>query len=238
MYKYYLYIYYNMPKQTYKGGQKPLRKKKAKSTDGRQNQRLAKLEQLVLPSIEYKSRDILTVPASVSSGGYSNQPMLQIEQGTGSEQRIGDKVTLMSHNLSMTIARADGVGADSTNVLRILFIATPSTTALTINDVLEYGNYQSHGDLVFCSPYKKKAVTAENTYRVLFDKVYNIRSNQRLQTDRFQLIPNKKGMQVQFQSTGSVMPENYQLQVLAISDSTASPHPAISYVCRNRFIDL
>ena len=222
-----------MPRNTFKGRQRKRRQRKAKTTDGKQNQRIAKLEQLILPSIEYKSRDVLAPPSSISTGGYSNQPMFQVEQGTQADQRIGDKVTLMSHNVCMSVA-----SNDSTNVMRVIWLYTPSTTALSITDVLEYGNYTTHGDLVFSSPYKKKAPNAENTYRVLFDKVYNIRSNQRLQTDKFQLIPNKNGRQVQFQTVGSSMPENYQLQVLAISDSTTSPHPALSYVCRSRFIDL
>lgn len=224
-----------MPKQTYKGGQKKRRKRKAKTTDGKQNQRLAKLEQLILPSIEYKSRDVLAVAAGITSSGYANQPMFQLEQGTEANERIGDKVTLMSHNICSSISSAT---TDGTNVMRVIWIFTPSTTALSIDDVLEYGSYVTHGDLVFSSPYKKKAVGAENTYRVLFDKVYNVRSNQRLQTDKYQLIPNKNGRQVQFQSVGSVMPENYQLQILAISDSTAAPHPVMSYVCRSRYIDL
>ena len=224
-----------MPRNTFKGGQKPKKQKKAKSTDGRQNQRLAKLEKLILPAIEYKSRDVLASAVSISSGGYSNQPMFQLEQGDGANQRIGDKVTLMSHQISMSMASATG---DGTNVMRVIWLYTPSTTALSLSDVLEYSNQTVYGDLVFSSPYKRKASGAENTFKVLFDKVYNIRSNQRLQTDKFQLIPNKHGRQCNFQSVGSVMPENYQLQILAISDSTSSPHPVINYVCRNKYIDL
>lgn len=221
-----------MPKNTFKG---PSKRRKPKKTKGeaKQNQRIAKLEQLIIPAIERKSRDITAFAAGISSSGYANQPMFQLEQGDGNNQRTGDKVTLLSHQVSMTLA-----AQDTTNSIRILFVVTPSTTALAIDDVLEYGNYTTHGDAVFSSPYKRKAVTAENTYKVMFDKVYHFHDSQRLLTDKYELIPKKNGKQMQFNSTGSVMPENYQLQLLAISDSTASGHPAISYVVRSKYIDL
>lgn len=222
-----------MPKTVYKAGAKQRRKKQARSTDGKQNQRLKKLESLILPAIERKSRDINAFGAGISSSAYANQPMFQLEEGDGQNQRVGEKVTLMSHNVCMTLA-----SQDSTNSVRVIWIVTPSTTALGIDDVLEYGNYTTHGDLVFSSPYKTKAATAENTFRVMFDKVYHLKSTERLLTDKYKLVPKRNGKQMSFQSTGSVMPENYQLQILAISDSTAAPHPAISYVCRSKYIDL
>lgn len=222
-----------MPKNTFKAPSKRRRVKKAKTVNGRQNQRIAKLEKLIYPSIERKSRDITAFAQAVSSSGYSNQPIFQLEQGDQQNQRIGDKVTLMSHQVNMTLA-----AQDSTNSIRVMFIVTPSTTALGIDDVLEYGNYTTHGDGVFSSPYKRKADTAETTYKVLFDKVYHFKDNQRLLTDKYQLVPKKGGKQVQFNSVGSVMPENYQLQILAISDSTASGHPTLSYVVRSKYIDL
>ena len=222
-----------MPKNTFKPGQKKRKTRKANTVNGRQNQRLKKLERLVLPAVERKSRDILASTAPISTSGYANQPMFQLQQGDGSDERIGDKVTLMSHNVSMTLAKAD-----TDNSIRIIWAYTPSTTALSISDVLQYGNYSIYGDQVFSSPYKKQAATAETTYRVLFDKVYHLKQDERLQTDKYQLIPNKNGRQVNFNSVGSVMPENYQLQILAISDSGAVSHPTISYVCRSYYVDL
>ena len=206
-----------MPKNVFKPGQKKRRQRKAKNVNARQNQRIKKLENLIMPAVERKSRDITALAAGVSSSGYANQPMFQVEQGDGKNQRIGDKVTLLSHNVSMSLA-----AQDTTNSIRIIWAYTPSTTALSISDVLEYGNYTTYGDQVFSSPYKRSAATAETTYRVLFDKVYHFHDTQRLLTDKYQLIPKKNGKQMHFNSVGSVMPENYQLQILAISDSTAA----------------
>ena len=212
-----------MPKNTFKGAARKRRSKRPKTINGKQNKRIRKLEQLILPSIERKSRDVTAFATPISSSGYANQPMFQLEQGDANNQRVGDKVTLMKHQVSMTLA-----AQDSTNSIRVLFIVTPSTTALDIDDVLEYGDYTTDGDMVFSSPYRRKAPSAENTYRVLFDKVYHFRSDMRLITDKYDLIPKKNGKQVQFQSAGSVMPENYQLQLLAISDSTAAGPPIVT----------
>jgi hypothetical protein len=223
-----------MPKNVYNKGKKRSKAKKAKTVNGKQNQRIKKLENLILPAIERKSRDITAFGASISSGGYANQPLFQLEQGDGHNQRLGDKVTLRSMQVSLTLA-----AQDSTNSMRIIFLSTPSTTALSLDDVLEYGNYTTDGDMVFSSPYRRKAPTAESTYNIMFDKVYHFKDNMRLLTDKFELdkIP-KNGRQCNFNSTGSVMPENFQVQILAVSDSTASPHPAISYVVRSKYIDL
>lgn len=222
-----------MPRNVYKGGSKKAKAKKAKSTDARQNQRLSKLEKVVLGGVERKSRDINAFAAPISSSGYANQPMFQLEKGDGNNQRVGDKVTLLSHDVCMTLA-----AQDTTQSIRIIWLVTPSNTALSMTNVLEYGNYTTHGDAVFSSPYKRRASTSEGTYRIMFDKVYHFKDNQRLLTDKYQLIPNKNGRQCNFQSDGSVMPENYQLQLLAISDSAAAGHPAISYTCRSKYIDL
>lgn len=225
---------YNMSSKTYAAKVKrPNRKRRSKNKNKQQDARIKKLEQFIYPNIEYKSKDILATDVGISASGYANQPMMQLEQGDGSDQRIGDSVSLMQHGVTMTL-RAQ----DSTNVVRVLWIVTPSTTALSISDVLEYGNHATYSNQVFSSPYKRKAPTAETTYRVLFDKVYKFGVDDKTICDKYVLKPYKNPKQLSFNSTAQVMPENYQLQILAISDSTAAGHPTISYVCRTKYYDL
>ena len=159
--------------------------------------------------------------------------MMQLAQGTQNNERIGDSVSLMHHAVTMTLRRQD-----SSNVVRIIWAYTPSTTALSISDVLEYGNYTTYSNQVFSSPYKRKSPTAETTYKVLFDKVYKFGTDDDVICDKYNLVPFKKPRKMSFNSVGQVMPENYQLQILAISDSTASGHPTISYVCRTKYYDI
>lgn len=56
-----------MYNKTFNKGKKYRRRKKAKSVNGKQNQRISKLENLLLPSLEYKSRDITTSNAAIST---------------------------------------------------------------------------------------------------------------------------------------------------------------------------
>lgn len=222
-----------MTKNTFKGGAKKAKRKNLKG-EAKQNARIKKLEQLIIPSIERKSKDQVNAGWTVSSSGRANYPMFALEQGDENNQRIGDKVTLMSHQISLTAA-----AQDTTNSIRLLFVACPSNQVLGITNVLEYGSYQTHGDLVFSSPYKRKAVTSEATYKVLFDKVYHFEADRRLLTDKFILKPGgAKGRQCSFNTTGNSMPENYQLIMMAISDSTAAPDPALNVVVRSKYIDL
>ena len=58
---------------------------------------------MIYPTIEYKSRDILGTSVSISTSGYANQPVFQVEQGTANNQRIGDSVALVSHHVTMTL---------------------------------------------------------------------------------------------------------------------------------------
>jgi hypothetical protein len=143
-----------MPKNTFKGGAKKVKKRKPKNKNKQQDQRIKKLEQLIYPSIERKSKDQVNPAWTVSSSGRSNYPMFALEQGDANNQRVGDKVTLMSHQVSLTAA-----AQDTTNSIRLLFIACPSNQVLGITNVLEYGSYSTHGDLVFSSPYKRKVAT-------------------------------------------------------------------------------
>lgn len=222
-----------MGKNTFKGGAKKIKRKNLKG-DAKQNQRLKKLEKLVIPAIERKSKDQINPAWTVSSSGRANYPMFALEQGDGNNQRVGDKVTLMSHQVSVTAA-----AQDTTNSIRLLFVATPSTTPLTISNVLEYASYPSHGDLVFSSPYKKRASTSETTYKVMFDKVYHFEADRRLITDKFELRPGGiHGKQCNFNTDSNDMPENYQLIMMAISDSTAAPDPALNVCVRSKYIDL
>ena len=225
---------YSMSTKTYASKTKrKIRKRRPKTKNKQQDRRISKLEKFIYPTIEYKSRDIIGTDAPISSSGYANQPMMQIEQGNGHNQRIGDSVALMQHGVTMTLR-----AADSTNVVRVLWVVTPSTTAVSITDVLEYGNFTTYSNNVFSSPYKRKAATSETTYRVLFDKVYKFGTDDAVICDKYALKPYKDPKKLSFNSVGSVMPENYQLQILAISDSTAAGHPTISYVCRTKYYDL
>ncbi len=219
--------------KTYRKPAKKTRKRRPKTTDGRQNQRIKKLENIVYPGIEKKVKDLATIEAAISTGSYVNQPMLQIAQGDNSDQRNGDKVQLLSMRVYSSILKGD-----TNNTIRVMWVATPSTQTLAITDVLDYASYASHGDLVFSSPYRLVPADAEKTYSVLFDKVYNITANDSQIQDRYNLKLPKKGRPCAFVGTGSVQPNNFKLHLIAISDSAGVAHPKLSTVLRSSYNDL
>ena len=216
---------------TYKKGRKNKRVKKAKSKFGRLKQKVDKLSNRI-PKLEMNVCDINAYSTAVSSTAGANHPMIQIAQGETSAQRTGDQVCLRSCQLNMTIVRGD-----STNILRIMLVATPSTSNLVLSDVLQYANLTSNGMLPFSSPYKTQPTTAEKTYKVLFDKVYNVGTDVDTIVDKNLIQFGKKGKMLNFNSASSVAPENYNVSLLYISDSSASGHPTISYNFRTKFQD-
>lgn len=204
-----------------------------KSKNSKQDRRIKKLENIVYPSLEWKSNDISAAGVAVSNAGYSNYPMIQLAQGDGNNQREGDKVSLRYATLHLALTRAD-----TSNIIRVLMVATPSATYAGLTDVLQYPNWTSAAEGVLCSPYKVKATNSEQTYQILMDKTYTLSGDISTVVDKIKLKMPKKGKNCEFVGTNSVMPNNYNVSLLAISDSTGVSHPTIAYQFRFKYIDL
>ena len=89
--------------KTFRKPQKPKKQRRAKDKNARQDQRISHLEKMLLPAIEIKTNDVYAQNAPVPDTGYVNQPMMQVAQGTDGSatgERVGDKVTLLSHNIT------------------------------------------------------------------------------------------------------------------------------------------
>jgi len=199
----------------------------------RQNRRLAKLENLIYPSIEWKNKDITAFDVNIANDGYENYPMFQLAKGDTNSTREGDKVSLRRGTLHLSLTRGD-----TSNIVRVLIVATPSATHAGLSDVLEYHSYSANKDGVFSSPYQIKATNNEQTYTVLADRVYQLPNDKSTITAKIPIKLPKKGKSCEFVGDSSVSPNNYNLSLLMISDSTASPHPKASYVMRWKYIDL
>ena len=104
----------------------------------KQNRRLKKLENLIYPSIEWKNKDITAFDVDVSNAGYQNYPMFQLAKGDTNSTREGDKVSLRRGTLHLSLTRGD-----TSNIVRVIVVVTPSATFAGLTDVLEYPNYSS-----------------------------------------------------------------------------------------------
>ena len=210
----------------------PRPKKKTKK-DTQQDKRIKKLEDIVYPSIEWKTKDVTAFDADVSNSGYENYPMFQLAKGDTNSTREGDKVSLRYGTLHLSLTRGD-----TSNIVRILVVATPSATHAGLSDVLEYHSYSSNADGVFSSPYQVKATNNEQTYKVLADRIIQLPNDRSTITAKIPIKFPKKGRSCEFVGDTSVSPNNYNVSLLMISDSTGAPHPKASYVMRWKYIDL
>lgn len=216
----------------------PLRRQESqapmsKSKNSKQDRRIKKLENIVYPSIEWKSRDLTAFDADITNAGYQNYPMFQLAKGDTNSTREGDKVSLRRGTLHLALTRGD-----TSNIVRVLVVATPSATYAGFSDVLEYHAYSANANGVFISPYQVKATNSEQTYKILADRTYQLKGDMSTVTAKIPIKLPKKGKSCEFVGDGSVAPNGYNISLLMISDSTATPHPKASYVMRWKYIDL
>jgi hypothetical protein len=209
------------------------RPKRSKRKDTKQDKRIKKLENIVYPSIEWKSFDVKSNGVNIPNSGYQNYPMFQLAKGDTNSTREGDKVSLRHGTLHLSLTRGD-----TSNIIRVLLVSTPSATFAGLSDVLEYHSFTTNGNLVFSSPYQVKATNSEQTYKILYDEVFQLKNDMSTVVKKIKLKMPKKGVNCEFVGDSSVAPNNYNLSLLMISDSTASPHPTAAYAMRWKYIDL
>jgi len=116
---------------------------KPRSKKTKLHEKVAKLEQLIYPGIDWKTKDTKAIAANIANTPYQNYPMCAIGQGSGNDQRTGDKVSLRHGTLYLSLTRGD-----TSNIIRVLLVKTPSSTFAGLSDVLEYHDVSTDGDLV------------------------------------------------------------------------------------------
>lgn len=208
-------------------------KGRVRSKNAKQDRRIKKLENFVLKSIEWKNRDVTAFDQAITNAGYQDNPMFKLALGNTNGTREGDKVNLIRSTLHLSLTRGD-----TSNIVRVIVVATPSSTAVGFTDVLEYPNYSSAADGIFVSPYQLKASTSDKTYKVLADRLYQLPNDKSTITTKIKLRMPKSGKSCEFVGDSDVAPNNYNISLLMISDSTATPHPKASYIMRHKYVDL
>ena len=206
---------------------------KFRKKDAKQDKRIKKLENIVYPSLDWKTKDTKALVAPIQNTPYQNYPMFALAKGTNDNEREGDKVSLRHGTFHLSLTRGD-----TSNIIRVIVCRTPSSTHLGIEDVLEYHNFSTDGELVFSSPYQVRATNSEKTYKVMYDNVFQLKGDMSTIVKKIKLKLPKKGVECNFVGDTTVAPNNYNISLLMISDSTASPHPTASYVMRWKYLDL
>lgn len=222
-----------------------IKKKRKVRKDKKQDNRLKKLESLVLKTIENKQVNFIDIGRSITTAGYNTGGFLSVSVGAedgvnlGDPARIGNSLTLLSQRFNFNFI---GSGTDTFNQMRLLLVESmDGNQALGISDVLQYGSYTLHGDMVFASPYTTKTAT-NRKYKVHMDKSFilsGLATKGGVPPAKVikHTIRWKNGKVCEYDGVGAALPNNHRVSLIVISDSTSATHPSMSYATRATYKD-
>lgn len=222
--------------------------RKSKSRSSNLTKRLNKLEKFVNQTVENKVMDQVIdnhTPQNVDTAGYRTLAFFRPDgSGTQDDERIGNKVTLLSQTWRMEIlAPASGVTTENFSRVRLLIVENVDFTGasdLDLTDVLEYGSWALYGRSIFTSPYKTKG-SNNKRYRVHFDKVIDLnqydKGYKQFTYRKGYGNKNQRGKILEFSGPLATIPDNHRMVLFAISDSAVANHPQIMWNCRSIYKD-
>ena len=231
----------NGTRKATKRRRRPARRKPSNLAD-----RIKRMENLVGKTIENK---VVDYQATAVNGEqiYAASPVTKLAffrmEGTGpnDDDRIGDKVTLMSQRFMFGLTKGSGAQNDQrVRVLIVENIGYDPATDLELTDVLEYGSWATDNVTVFTSPYKLGA-DATKRYRVLFDQVYSLHETRYYVkidfTHRYGSKTNP-GKVLNYELSTADFPNNHRICAFAISDyATGTAPPTITMLSRSKYKD-
>jgi len=183
--------------------------------------------------VEVKHEMLAPPPVSTDTVGVIIPLMNDVSTGTAHDQRIGNKVTLLSNTLRLQVALAD----TGYNNIRYAIIKT-RREAINTADLFENASYLQFGGVYASWDY-------DMVERVYLDK--NLTLNQLIpyttnlgeswRSSKFRKHFNKMPMEIHYDDSaaGSVLDRLY---LILCSDSAVIPHPRVAFVSRCRFTDL
>lgn len=220
--------------------------------------RIKRVESLIRKTIENKHMDF-TATAANGEQIYAASPVSKLaflrisSTGADENERIGDKVTLMSqrfmlnikkgHNSLTTHSNSPNWLKNNDQQIRVLIVENlcyDPASDLQTTDVLENGNWATDQQLVFTSPYKLGAHPTKR-YRVLYDRVFHLHNSRPFVKIDFMKkygTKNNPGKVLSYESDTSVFPTNHRLNCFVMSDYvTGSYPPLVTIDVRNRYRD-
>lgn len=145
-------------------------------------------------------------------------PLLQIPQGTGEGQRVGDHVMLQKVMLRWQITLAD-----NTNTVRFILFQWKQYTGPSGTDILNLTS-PDYNTIPFIAPYN---VTTDSSYKILMDRTYVVDTDDPVIRAQ-KLIYKGITQKINFQSAAGTSATYNQLYLLVVSDSGATSHPAVN----------
>ena len=206
------------------------RRRARRAVDRSQNRKISKLFRLVKSVKEKKFIDQYTVGASV---GYVWTTLLPrdltfISQGDAQDQRIANKVKILSHHLKFICTLGD-----TTNLYRILVIRFPNQAAadIAIGDALESPTLAPSP--INLMTFRKR--NGDTKFQLLWDSgLRRLDVNHPQHTHNIMLKPNKGYFTMYNSNVAGSCVAGYTY-VVACSDSAAAPNVGITSLSRTVF---
>lgn len=159
-------------------------------------------------------------------------------KGGADNERLGQEIIVKSINFRWLINASESDDFDTLRFVIVQFMDGNAATEFPLN-------YQSNlwlspvTDYPYLSPFNTQSAS---TYRVLFDKTYNVCATGIAQMSENVLL-NSKDMAIsklKFDGdTGGGLPglDRGLIICFACSDSSASPNPDVKFTCKMNFVD-
>lgn len=178
------------------------------------------IQQHEAQEVEKKYHDLAAAPGGAGSTGVFYSFTSTIPEGTGSEQRIGQQVTVKSLQVRYRL-----LYQDTTNLMRVIIFRWFQQGTPSLSQIL-----QDTVTVPWISPTNRLLSEFIN---VMYDNLVTLDA-----TNNFQYVDKifiKKNMNVTFDDAGN--PDYGHVYMLVLSDSAAIPHPTIEFYSRVRFTD-
>ncbi len=214
-----------------------------KRKDKKQDKRLKQLESFVYKTIENKQVNYDNTELSISDSSVNDNAFLKVAVGPddgaakGDTARIGNSITLMRQQYRLNFIGLTAA-VEGWNQIRVLIVESmDGNQPLVLSDILEQADYSVYKNLVFASPYTTKTAT-NRRYKIHMDKHFTLNQYQHIAKNIKHDVKWKGGKLVEFSGPGEEdTPTNHNMSLLFISDSTATPHPEVSYSVRSTYKD-
>lgn len=220
-----------MPKKTFR----------KKSKDKKQDNRIKKLESMVMKTIENKHSNYSNTNQNITSSFYNNYGFIKLEAGTtagggyGDQARIGNRITLLRQRFDMNISLREG--ADDFNQVRVIIVeALEGTQTLALANILKYPVHSTDGNLIFCSPYTTRTETNQR-YKIHYDKCVTLSPYMRTALNLKHTVKYKNGKVLEFDGPAEQFPTNHRMNIWVLGDSTALQHPRLDLAVRSTYKD-
>ncbi len=166
---------------------------------------------------------------SVDDDGSLAIPLEGVNVGTGSDERIGNRINLLSNSILMNVSNGD-----ANNTIRVLCLETYENYSLsTATGLFNPVTQPFVGNIL-------AQVDRQKVKRVLYDRSINLNPHfQGALVYRYKkgwVKFGKSGKQIQY-IDGTPEPSKGHIYWVFVSDSTIAPHPRLSYSIFTRFTD-